>query len=101
MHAAHRAALPPVQPCPAPPAGEPRALLLSRVVVINMPSGEAATFACSEWLRSSDPFDFELDASEEQARACCCCLHFCAPLLLAVDLAGCCLRSAWLLTTHC
>jgi hypothetical protein len=37
------------------------------VVVTNMPSGEAATFVCSEWLRSSDPFDFELDASEEQA----------------------------------
>ena len=54
-------------PCPSPTAGRPRecALLLGRIAVTHMVTGEAATFACSEWLRSSDPYDFELDTAQE------------------------------------
>lgn len=58
---------------PSPsPTGLPRqaacALLLPRVSVTNMVTGEAAYFYCAEWLRSIDAFDFELDAEGEQAR---------------------------------
>jgi len=45
------------------PAGQQYALLISSITVTNMPSGETATFHCSEWLRSADPYDLELDAA--------------------------------------
>jgi hypothetical protein len=80
--------VPLLPPCllrrPAPPVGEQRALLLSRVVVTNMPSGEAATFTYSEWFCSCDPSDFELNAAEEQASACSCRLQ-----ILCSAAAGC------------
>ena len=47
---------------------------MSRVTLTNMPTGEAATFHCSEWLRSADPFDLELDAEaagQEQVGGWC------------------------------
>lgn len=62
--------LPEQQPlhwCP-PPAGQHCGLLLSRIVVTNMVTGEAASFFCSEWIRSNDPYDFELDAEAEGAQ---------------------------------
>lgn len=52
------------------PAGQHCGLRVSGVVVTNMPTGEAATFYCSEWLRSADPYDFEVDAAGEQELAC-------------------------------
>ena len=47
------------------------ALLLSRVTVTNLASGEAASFSCAEWLRATDPYDFELDAEEGQVGLGC------------------------------
>ena len=65
--------LPAVQ-CGAGPHSSPTllpagALLLQRAVLTNLATGESAAFHCGEWLRSSDPFDLELDAgADEQAR---------------------------------
>lgn len=33
-----------------------------------MVTGEQASFFCSEWMRSSDPYDYELDAEAEGAQ---------------------------------
>ncbi len=56
---------------PTPQAGQPQqhcGPLLSPASVTNMVTGEAASFFCSEWMRSSDPYDFELDAEAEGAQ---------------------------------
>lgn len=53
-------------PCILAP-GRPRqhcGLLLSRLALTNLVTGEAAAFCCAEWLRSSDPYDLELDAEQ-------------------------------------
>ena len=42
-------------------------------MLTNLATGESAAFPGSEWLRSSDPFDLELDAgTDEQARLGMC-----------------------------
>ncbi|PRW59715.1 lipoxygenase homology domain-containing 1 isoform A [Chlorella sorokiniana] len=48
--------------------GQHCGLLLSRITVTNMVTGESAAFFCSEWMRSSDPYDFELDAEADGAQ---------------------------------
>lgn len=50
------------------------ALLLSRITVTNLASGEAVSFSCAEWLRATDPYDFELDAEEGQVGLGCTAL---------------------------
>lgn len=62
-------AVPVVSLLPTPHAGPTRSrkhcgLLMPRLTVTDMVSGEAATFLCAEWLRSSDPYDFELDVEQ-------------------------------------
>ncbi|KAL4458577.1 hypothetical protein ABPG75_013442 [Micractinium tetrahymenae] len=50
------------------PEGQHSALLVGRIALTNMPTGEVAAFRCSEWLRTSDPYDLELDAEAEGAQ---------------------------------